>query len=83
MIRAEHERAIEAVLLVSETDELLERDPTLRRSIRLRNPYVDPLSLLQIDLLQRWRDGGREDVQLERALVQTVRGISRGLRNTG
>lgn len=83
VIRAEHERAIEAVLLVSETDELLERDPTLRRSIRLRNPYVDPLSLLQVDLLRRWRDGGREDVQLERALVQTVRGISRGLRNTG
>jgi len=71
------------VLEVTETRGLLERDPTLRRSIRLRNPYVDPLSLLQVDLLRRWRDGGREDVQLERALVQTVRGISRGLRNTG
>ena len=82
-VREEHERAVEGVLEVTETRGLLERDPTLRRSIRLRNPYVDPLSLLQVDLLRRWRDGGREDVQLERALVQTVRGISRGLRNTG
>ena len=41
------------------------------------------MSFVQIDLLQRWREGGREDAELERVLIQTVRGIARGLRNTG
>ncbi len=79
----EHARAIECVLGIQENHELLDKDPTLRRSVRLRNPYVDPLSFLQVDLLARWRAGGREDAHLERVLAQTVRGIARGLRNTG
>jgi len=79
----EHGRSVAALLEVTEARELLERDETLRRSIRLRNPYVDPLSLVQVELLQRWREGGREDAELERVLAQTVRGIARGLRNTG
>jgi phosphoenolpyruvate carboxylase len=83
LVRDEHERSVAAVLDVVGSRELLERDPTLRRSIRLRNPYVDPLSFVQVDLLRRWRGGGREDRALERVLVQTVRGIARGLRNTG
>ena len=83
LLRGEHERTRANVLEIAETHELLDRDPTLRRSIRLRNPYVDPISFLQVDLLGRWRRGGREDGELERVLVQTVRGISRGLRNTG
>jgi phosphoenolpyruvate carboxylase len=82
-VREEHERSVAAVLEVGEARELLERDPTLARSIRLRNPYVDPLSFVQIDLLHRWREGGRVDLELERVLMQTVRGIARGLRNTG
>ncbi len=83
LIRAEHERSVAAVLELNEAHGLLERDPTLRRSILLRNPYVDPLSFVQIDLLRRWRAGERSDPELERVLVQTVRGIARGLRNTG
>ena len=79
----EHALAVETILSIAESKELLDRDPTLQRAIRLRNPYVDPMSFLQVDLLQRWRAGEREDVHLERALVQTVRGIARGLRNTG
>ncbi|GJM20506.1 MAG: phosphoenolpyruvate carboxylase [Planctomycetota bacterium] len=82
-LREEHARSVEAVLEVREARELLDHDPGLQRSIRLRNPYVDPLSVLQVDLLKRWRATDREDAQLERALVQTVRGIARGLRNTG
>jgi phosphoenolpyruvate carboxylase len=82
-IRAEHERSVALLLEVCEQRELLERDPTLRRSIRLRNPYVDPLSWIQVDHLRRWRASGRADRELERVLVQTVRGIARGLRNTG
>jgi phosphoenolpyruvate carboxylase len=49
----------------------------------LRNPYVDPMSLVQVDLLRRWRKRDRDDPGLERALFTTVRGIARGLRNTG
>ncbi len=83
LIRSEHELAVARLLEVTESRELLEHDATLRRSIRLRNPYVDPLSFMQIDLLRRWRAGDRQDHALERALAQTVRGIARGLRNTG
>lgn len=55
----------------------------LRLPIRLRNPYVDPISLLQVELLQRWRGGERADEDLLRALVATVNGISAGIQNTG
>jgi len=79
----EHARAVGALLELREASELLERDPVLQRSIRLRNPYVDTLSFVQVDVLRRWREGGRTDPALQRVLVQTVRGIARGLRNTG
>ena len=82
-IRAEYERTVEAVLDVREASELLDSDPTLQRSIRLRNPYVDPMNFLQVDLLKRWRGGGREAGPLLEALLSTVNGIARGLRNTG
>ncbi len=62
---------------------LLEREPMLERTIRLRNPYVDPMSLLQVDLLRRWRATERADAELERALLTSVKGIARGLQNTG
>ncbi len=63
--------------------ELLGREELLRRAIPLRNPYVDPMSLLQVDLLRRWRAAGRPDDDLLRALRTTVQGIARGLQNTG
>jgi phosphoenolpyruvate carboxylase len=71
------------VLALTGEGELLDREPVLQRSIRLRNPYVDPMSLIQVDLLRRWRAADRDDPDLERALFTTVRGIARGLRNTG
>lgn len=64
-------------------DELLASDPALQRTIRLRNPYIDPISLLQVDLIQRWRDGESQDVALEKALIATVIGVARGMQNTG
>ena len=82
-ISAEFTRAREALLAILGHDELLQDDPRLRQSIRLRNPYVDPLSLLQVDLLRRWREGGREDDALLRALLTTVNGIAAGIQNTG
>ena len=54
----------------------------LAHSIRLRNPYVDPMSLLQLELLRRKR-GGETCEELDRAITATINGISAGLRNTG
>lgn len=82
-IAGEFERTRGLILRLEGTGHLLEREPVLRRSIRLRNPYVDPMSLLQVDLLRRWRAGGRQDADLERVLKSTVRGIARGMQNTG
>ncbi len=81
-LRDEFERTTEAVLLVTEQKDLLESNPVLARSIRLRNPYVDPMSLIQVDLLRRKRNGEDSDA-LNRALGATINGISAGLRNTG
>ena len=82
-IAAEFERTRDLLLALRDEDALLARDPRLRQSIRLRNPYVDPISLLQVDLLRRWRAGGREDDSLLDALVSTVNGIAAGIQNTG
>jgi phosphoenolpyruvate carboxylase len=82
-LRREFTRTRALLLATLGQDELLARDPTLQRSIRLRNPYVDPMSFLQVRLLEEWRAGGREDAAIERVLAQTVRGIARGVQNTG
>jgi phosphoenolpyruvate carboxylase len=62
---------------------LLAGDARLARSIRLRNPYVDPISLLQVELLRDWRAAGRPDDARFRALAATVNGIAAGVQNTG
>ena len=82
-IRDEFDRTRAAVLAIKGETSLLAHDHRLRLSIRLRNPYVDPISLLQVDLLERWRRTGREDEALFQALVATVNGIAAGIQNTG
>ncbi len=82
-IAAEMNLAAEQVLAIKGTDELLADQHTLARSIWLRNPYVDPMNLLQIDLLQRWRETDRSDDDLLQALFGTVNGIAQGIQNTG
>lgn len=82
-IRAEFERAAAHILTLKHASSLLDSDLSLQRSIRLRNPYVDPMSLLQVDLLERWRAAGRPDDDLFRALMASVRGIAQGLQSTG
>jgi phosphoenolpyruvate carboxylase len=81
-LEAEFERTRRMVLAVTEQTELLERNAVLSNSIRLRNPYVDPMSLLQVELLRRKRAGERSE-ELDRAITATINGISAGLRNTG
>jgi phosphoenolpyruvate carboxylase len=82
-LRAEHHSAREQVLAIKDSRELLDSDPTLQRSIQLRNPYVDPMNLMQVDLLQRWRRSGREDRDLFQALLASVGGIAAGMQSTG
>ena len=81
-IEAEFHRTLEAVLLVSGQSELLETNQVLARSIRLRNPYVDPMSLIQVDLLRRKR-AGEDTREVNGAIAGTINGIAAGLRNTG
>ena len=83
IIRGEYERTRELILEYSEHESLLEGDTTLQRAIMLRNPYVDPMSLLQVDLLARWRASGRKEDALFSALLASVNGIAQGLQNTG
>ncbi len=78
----EYERTLRAVLAVTNQRELLESNSVLARSIKLRNPYVDPLSLLQVDLLRRKR-AGEDTPEVNRAISGTISGISAGLRTTG
>jgi len=82
-IRDEYDTTLDQVLRLKGTDTLLEEDELLRRSIELRNPYIDPLSHLQVHLLSEWRLAGRPDGDDLRILVSTVNGIAQGVQNTG
>jgi phosphoenolpyruvate carboxylase len=70
------------ILEITGQKSLLETNPVLERSIRLRNPYVDPMSLIQVELIRRKR-AGNNSPELNRAISATINGISAGLRNTG
>ena len=80
-VRAEYDQARERVLWLKGSAALLDGEPTLQRSIRLRNPYIDPMNLMQVDLLQRWRAGGRVDRDLFEALLASAGGIAQGLQS--
>jgi len=75
-------RTVAAVLAVTRHTELVEHNPVLRQSINVRNPYVDPINLVQIEILRRLRQAG-EDALLRNALLVTVNGVAAGMRNTG
>jgi len=91
-LEEEYERTVRCVLRIRETEHLLDDTPVLQAAIALRNPYVDPLSLLQIALLRRKReivgekgegDGTEDGARVAEALTTTLSGIAQGLRNTG
>jgi phosphoenolpyruvate carboxylase len=93
-LRDRLQAAIDAVLQITGHARLLENNVVLRRSIDVRNPYVDPINLLQVELLRRLRSDAAkgeardgqvdEHVQwLRRALLVTINGIAAGMRNTG
>jgi phosphoenolpyruvate carboxylase len=81
-LRERLRRTVAAVLAVTRHTELVEHNPNLRQSINVRNPYVDPINLVQIEILRRLRRAG-EDRLLRDALLVTVNGVAAGMRNTG
>ena len=85
-ITAEHERTVSAMLRVTGKQALLADQPLLQETLRLRDPYIDPLSVLQAQMLDRYRrmDGDApERTALREAILRTVNGIAAGLQNTG
>lgn len=85
-ISEEHDACVDALLLITENENLLDDSPVLQRSIRLRNPYVDPLSYVQVSLLRHLRALPEDSPEREgvlKTLLLTVSGISSGLLNTG
>jgi phosphoenolpyruvate carboxylase len=82
-IAAEHARAVQGVLAVLERDGLLADNPVIARSIALRNPYVDPISLLQVRLLRRLRANKDEHPLVRTAIRLAIGGVAAGLRVTG
>ncbi len=82
MFEAEFHRTVRAVLAITRQTELLESNRVLAHSIKLRNPYVDPMHLIQVDMLRRKR-AGEDTPEVNRAIAATISGISAGLRNTG
>ncbi|HEY2026529.1 MAG TPA: phosphoenolpyruvate carboxylase [Gemmatimonadaceae bacterium] len=87
VLEAELHRTVDAVLRIRETEHLLRDTPVLQAAIALRNPYVDPLSLIQIALLKRKRALGEGHAatrqRIDAVLATTLSGIAQGLRNTG
>lgn len=82
ILEAEYHLTRRMILEITGQQTLLQTNPVLERSIRLRNPYVDPMSLIQVELIRRKRSG-EDSPELNRAISATINGISAGLRNTG
>ncbi len=86
-IRDEFTRTRDAILAITQHRELMDADPIIQRSVHLRNPYIDPLSYIQIEMIRRLRalpDQTSAEADALRAVIQiTINGIAAGLRNTG
>jgi len=82
-VQREFAIARQHILEIKGGESLLDTDPTLQRALQLRNPYVDPMNLMQVDLLRRWRATGLKDRDLFEALLASVSGIAQGLQSTG
>lgn len=81
-ISAEWQRTVDMLALVTGESDRLASNPALARSIRHRFPYIDPLHLLQVELVRRWRAGQNDD-RLKNGIHISINGIAAGLRNTG
>ncbi len=82
-IKAERDLAVQEVLQITEQDNLLDNQPVLKRTLAVREYYVDPLNYLQVSLLVRRRSSDEIDPSVERALLLSINGVAAGLKNTG
>jgi len=91
-VAAEYEKSVAIICRITGLNSLLDNQPVLQKSIRLRNPYVDPLSYLQVELLKRLRalpsDDTSEETKIARrdlraAVLLSINGIAAGMKNTG
>ncbi len=83
LIAAEYDRTVAEVLRLTGETAPLAGQPVLRRTLAVRDTYLEPLHHLQVALLRQYRSGGAGDPALQRALLTTVNGIAAGMRNTG
>jgi len=95
IIQEEFNRTCRAIFAITGQTALLDNEPVLQKSIRLRNPYVDPLNYIQVEMIRRLRALKRnraqtaeattdsEEAALRRVIELTINGVSAGLRNTG
>lgn len=82
-IQAEYERTVDLIVVITGQTELLQSMPVLRQSIQQRNPYVDPLSLIQLVLLSRLRSSQDATPELLTGVLESISGVASGLKNTG
>jgi phosphoenolpyruvate carboxylase len=84
-IKLEHDRTVSVICQIVQVRELLEKEPELYESIKRRNPYIDPLSFVQVELIKRYRNhpNPQDQQELEDAILMTINGIAAGLKNTG
>jgi phosphoenolpyruvate carboxylase len=82
-ILEEYERTKEILLKITGDKELLDHTPNIKESVYRRNPYVDPLNFLQVELIKELRNQGGSNEELLIEVLLTISGISAGLRNTG
>lgn len=86
LIEVEYAKTKEMILTITGQEDILDNVPVIQESIRLRNPYVDPLSYMQVQLLTELRNlraDNQDDAELLREVLITINGIAAGLRNTG
>jgi phosphoenolpyruvate carboxylase len=86
LLEEEYERTCEVILQITGEKRLLDKSPVLQRSISVRNPYVDPMSYLQVELLARKRADGSSSTERDKllyAILLTINGVAAGMRNTG
>ncbi|QSR89800.1 phosphoenolpyruvate carboxylase [Methylacidiphilum caldifontis] len=87
IIEAEYKKTVDTILKITQQDKILDNEPILQRSIQLRNPYVDPLNYIQVEMIRRNRASQAttpSEIEKIRSVIElTINGISAGLRNTG
>jgi phosphoenolpyruvate carboxylase len=86
-IKNEYERTRDAILVISGHETLMELEPVTQNAVGLRNPYIDPLNYIQVEMLRRLRalenPEGEEADSLREVIFLTINGIAAGLKNTG